>query len=99
MKITMHSDEMNVLLPLSDVAENGIQVCLGEGVELEGNVTVEVSVKIKRDEKFDERDAGHLIPGYTNCHVGDCEDCQVVFCPVYKGEKTFDEYWGKTEEK
>lgn len=94
MKITMHSDEMNVLLPLSDVAENGIQVCLGEDVESkEGNITVEVSVKIKRDEVFDEKETPVYIS--AKCSPDECYDCHVVACPVYQGYQTFEERFGK----
>ena len=93
MKIKMNSDEMNVLIPLSDVAENGIQVCLGEDVKLEDNITVEVSVKIKRDEVFDERETPVYIS--AKCTPDECFDCHVVACPVYQGYQTFEERWGK----
>lgn len=93
MKITMLCDEMSVLLPLSDVAKNGIQVCLGEDVKLEDNITVEVTVKIKRDEVFDERKT--TVYTSAKCTPDECFDCHVVSCPVYQGYQTFEERWGK----
>jgi len=93
MKIKMKSDEMSVLLPLSDVAENGIQICLGEEFKLEDNITVEVSVKIKRDEVFDERETPVYIS--AKCSPDECYDCHVVACPVYQGYQTFEERFGK----
>ena len=77
----MNSDEMNVLLPLSDVAENGIQICLGEDVEKDGNIAVEVSVKIKRDEKFDERETPSSCKS-SNCTPEESADYDEFSCLV-----------------
>ena len=56
MKIKMCTDSMNILLPMKSFANGNIEIELDKDIKIEENVTVELSIEIKRNEDFYEDD-------------------------------------------